>query len=48
MDNIALQLLIIVMMLASGVKHGVNANAIFIREAPVWVAALTAGATFNG
>ncbi len=30
------------------VKHGVNANAIFIRQAPVLVAALTAGATFDG
>ena len=30
------------------VKHGVNANAIFIRQAPVLVAAVTAGATFNG
>jgi len=30
------------------VKHGVNAYAIFIRQAPVLVAALTAGATFNG
>lgn len=30
------------------IKHGVNANAIFTRQAPVLVAALTAGATFNG